>query len=303
MDLSIIVPVYNVADYLPKCLQSLLVLKNIDKEIILVNDGSTDNSFEIMKKFEKNNKNVIKIINQDNMGLSEARNSGLKVAVGEYIYFIDSDDYIDSEKFEIFFKKIKQENLDIGIANGYREYKNKKLKKIYFGKENKTTLNGNEFLEFCIKNRMARSEVWLRIYNHGFLKENKLFFEKDLIHEDILYSVISTLKARRIKYYDIHFYYYFQRETSISNTKTDKNDIHKLYIINKLLNYEIDKKYFNRLSIAEYFKLKFLKGKYNQKIEEKIHKLKNLYLLDRLKVLLLYILKNKKNIERLDIYE
>lgn len=301
MDLSIIVPVYNVADYLPKCLKSLLALKDIDKEIILVNDGSTDNSFEIMEKFKNDNKNVIKIITQDNMGLSEARNSGLKIATGKYIYFIDSDDYIDTKKFEIFFTKTKQENLDIGIANGYREYENGKLKKIYIGKENKIILNGDKFLEYCIKNKMARSEVCLKIYNNKFLKKNNLFFEKKLIHEDMLYSVISTLKACRVKYYDIYFYYYFQRKTSISNTKTDKNDIHKLYIINKLLEYKIDKKYFNRMSIAEYFKLKLLKGKYNQKIEKDIYKLKNLYLLDRLKVLLIHILKNKNNIERLEI--
>ena len=100
LKLSIIVPVYNVEKYLERCLKSLCGLK-IENEIIIINDGTKDGSLEIAERFRENHKNEnIIIISQENQGLSEARNNGLKVAKGEYISFIDSDDFVDTENYE-----------------------------------------------------------------------------------------------------------------------------------------------------------------------------------------------------------
>ena len=99
MKLSIIVPVYNVADYLPKCLDSLLVqdLSQNEYEIIVVNDGSTDNSGKIAEEYSKTYSNII-LINQENQGLSGARNTGIQNAKGEYVQFVDSDDYLEPNR-------------------------------------------------------------------------------------------------------------------------------------------------------------------------------------------------------------
>ena len=116
LKLSIIVPVYNVERYLEKCLKSLCGL-NIENEIIIINDGTKDSSLEIAEKFRENHKNEnIKIISQKNQGLSEARNNGLKVAKGEYISFIDSDDFVDTENYEQFINETIKDKVDIGIG-------------------------------------------------------------------------------------------------------------------------------------------------------------------------------------------
>lgn len=117
MELSIIVPIYNVEDYLEECLESLYNIKNIELEIILVNDGSKDNSFKIMEKFKDMYPEKTVLINKENGGLSSARNAGMKAAVGEYISFIDSDDFIDVDEFERFFKEGQKDKLDVIVGN------------------------------------------------------------------------------------------------------------------------------------------------------------------------------------------
>ena len=116
LKLSIIVPVYNVEKYVEKCLESLCGLK-IENEIIVVNDGTKDSSLEIVERFKENHKNEnIIIISQENQGLSEARNNGLKAAKGEYISFIDSDDFVDTENYEKFINEVTEDKVDIGIV-------------------------------------------------------------------------------------------------------------------------------------------------------------------------------------------
>jgi len=116
LKLSIIIPVYNVEKYLEKCLNSLCGLK-IENEIIIINDGTKDSSLEIAEKFKKNHKNEnILIISQENQGLSEARNNGMKIAKGEYISFIDSDDFVDTGNYEKFVNEVIKDNVDIGIG-------------------------------------------------------------------------------------------------------------------------------------------------------------------------------------------
>ena len=116
LKLSIIIPVYNVEKYLEKCLNSLCGLK-IENEIIIINDGTKDSSLEIAEKFKKNHKNEnILIISQENQGLSEARNNGMKIAKGEYISFIDSDDFVDTGNYEKFVNDFVKKNSDQSLS-------------------------------------------------------------------------------------------------------------------------------------------------------------------------------------------
>ena len=116
--ISIIVPVYNTEKYLSKCLNSLIKQTYKDIEIIVVNDGSKDKSLEIAKKIAKQD-NRIKVFNKENGGLSSARNFGIEKASGEYIGFVDSDDYIKENMFEILYNMIKEANAKIAICGWY----------------------------------------------------------------------------------------------------------------------------------------------------------------------------------------
>ena len=116
MKLSIIVPVYNVEKYIEKCLNSLCN-PEIEKEIIIVNDGSTDSSLKIVEEFKKNHdKENIIIISQEKKGLPEARTTGLRKAKGEYVSFIDSDDFVDKKLYEIMVKEVIKDRVDYGIG-------------------------------------------------------------------------------------------------------------------------------------------------------------------------------------------
>ena len=118
--LSVIIPVYNVEQYLPKCLASVVQQTLKDIEIICVNDGSTDNCLKILEEF-KSKDNRIKIINKENAGLGNARNTGLEEAKGEYISFIDSDDYIDENFFELLYNEAKEDDADVACGGIIRE--------------------------------------------------------------------------------------------------------------------------------------------------------------------------------------
>ena len=130
MRLSIIIPIYNVEQYIEQCLVSILNKTYKDIEIILVNDGSKDNSMKIIKKYLSDKR--IKVINKKNGGLSSARNVGLKIATGEYIAFVDSDDWIRIDKLVELYNIIQNEKLDLIIGNGeYYPSKEKIQKKTW----------------------------------------------------------------------------------------------------------------------------------------------------------------------------
>ena len=119
MKISIIIPVYNVEGYLVECLNSVVNQTYRDIEIIIVNDGSTDSSFSIIQQYQLQDERI-KIINQENQGLSAARNAGIKKVSGEYIWFVDSDDYITIDACEKIVEKLKQNNYDLLIVGRFR---------------------------------------------------------------------------------------------------------------------------------------------------------------------------------------
>ncbi len=128
---SIIVPVYNVENYLNRCLDSLINQSFDDIEIICINDGSTDRSLEILKDYEKKD-NRVKIINKENSGVSNCRNKGIKVSNGEYIVFVDSDDWIDIDTYEIMMDNIIKYNADIAVSNINYVYDDRYLATVNF---------------------------------------------------------------------------------------------------------------------------------------------------------------------------
>ena len=226
MELSIIVPIYNVEDYLEECLESLYNIKNIELEIILVNDGSKDNSFKIMEKFKDMYPEKTVLINKENGGLSSARNAGMKAAAGEYISFIDRDDFIDVDEFERFFKEGQKDKLDVIVGN-MRYYTPEKTGDPLFRSDmikNSGILKGVDFFwELFQKPKCFREEVVDDIYRREFLLKNDIWFNENIVHEDSEFTPLVYLKAEKVRYIDRAFYFYRQRTGSIMNKVSEKS--------------------------------------------------------------------------------
>lgn len=236
MELTIIVPVYNVEKYLRECLNSIYSIKNIDYEVILVNDGSTDNSLTILNEYRDKYFERTKIINKKNGGLSSARNIGIENSKGEYISFIDSDDIIDAREYEKFFREGKELNLDIMVGN-LKYFSDKKIGEPLFRSEQIKKLEvveGTVFFKTLFQNKKCfREEVVDDIYRREFLCKNNLYFLNDILHEDSLFTPKVYLKAKKVKYIDRAFYLYRQRSGSIMSKVTDNsiNSLEKICLI------------------------------------------------------------------------
>lgn len=309
IEISIIVPIYNVENYLRECLESIYKLDLINKEIILINDGSKDNSIKIAEEYaNKYPKNTI-LISQENRGLSGARNTGLNIATGEYIFFIDSDDFLDSDETELFFKEGIEKKQDILIGN-YWEYFGKNDKKILISSvANKkiTDQKGIYFLDRDVKNRCFSVVAWRNLYKKEFLEKHNLLFKEKLLHEDNLFTLKAFRLSNKVGCSDKVFYYYCQTNLgSIMKNMTEKNYKHLLYILNELLDFQEriikrEDKYFNQLLVGIYWRI-VKEGKIKNK--EAFYKLKRSKknFKEKLKILIILLFSiNCKEIENVEI--
>lgn len=218
---SLIIPAYNVEKYIKKCLDSVLNQTYNNYEIIIINDGSTDNTSKILESYKSNKK--IKIINQENKGLSNARNTGVSNAKGDYILFIDSDDFIEKELLEILNKTINDEDL-VRFQIRILDETNKIIKE--YKEETFNNLNGIEAFNKLSKYNLVELAVCYAYKKDTFLKNNYKFEEKTY-HEDfglIPYIIISSKKVTSINYIG---YNYLQRKNSIMNNTDYEKEIKK----------------------------------------------------------------------------
>ena len=225
--ISIIVPVYNVEKYLEKCINSIInqTYKNLD--IILINDGSTDNSGKVCDKF-KSKDSRIKVIHKENGGLSDARNAGLKIANGEYIGFVDSDDYIAPDMFETLYNLTQKYNAEISIVSFYEIYNTKTI-----GVRDSRQLQQMNKIE-AIKELLLDSKIQSYAWNKLFKKNlfENLKFPTDKNFEDIATTLLLFEKANKIVLFEDPKYYYLRRDDSIvgvRNYKTYKDYLDVIY--------------------------------------------------------------------------
>ena len=206
--ISIIIPVYNVAEYLPQCLESVINQTLKDIEIICINDGSTDNSLEILREYEKKD-GRIKIIDKENEGVSAARNKGIEVAHGEYLLFCDGDDWIETDTCEEVYKKIKFDNADMLIFNHYIIDKHEKKKAKYL----KNIKNNIFYFNQCSKDfYYILSSAHGKLYRN---KKDKIYFPEDIsFGEDTVYFWHYCFQNPKITIYDKPLYNYLQRNNS-----------------------------------------------------------------------------------------
>lgn len=268
--ISVIIPVYNAEKYLEKCLKNVInqTYKNI--EIILINDGSIDNSGIICDEY-KNKDNRIKVFHTKNNGVSAARNLGIENSKGDYIIFIDADDYIELNAFEEILTK--NNNYDF-ITFSY--YKLMKDDKICYDNRNKIEiLKKEEALIKIMDDRYFQGFACNKLFKRSIIIENKLYFDENIkINEDLLFCVNFLEKSSAIAYYSKPLYYYRQLTTSAIHSKDAKKyvtallayeKIEKIYIKNN-----IDKElfYINFFSLNLVLKELLIKGKDKTKIKE-----------------------------------
>jgi len=223
-EISILIPVYNVEEYLSQCLDSILNQTFKDFECICVNDGSTDNSLSILQEYASKD-NRIKIINQKNKGVSATRNVCLENSSGKYIAFVDSDDWITDNYLEILYNELERLQYDIAICN-HQLYYPEDNKFISFASKivmNEETANFNKFV--CGYNFGA---VWAKLYRRQFIKKNKLFFLENVVMEDYIFSITAYLLTNKIISIKNNLYFYRRQNLGIMYD-SDKVTISQFY--------------------------------------------------------------------------
>ena len=210
-EVSVIVPVYNVEKYLERCLNSLVnqTLENI--EIIIVNDGTKDNSEEIIKKFIDKYPQKIVYLKKENGGLSDARNYGIPYAKGEYIAFLDSDDYVEKDIYKEMYELAKKENSDMVECDFLWEYPDKTredIGQVYNGKK--------EMLE------KVRVVAWNKLIRKSILEKTQIQFPKGLRYEDVEFTYKLIPYLNKVSFIKKPYIHYIQRENSISNVQNER---------------------------------------------------------------------------------
>ncbi len=232
---SVIIPVYNVEEYLGECLNSVVNQTFEDIEIICVNDGSTDNSLEILNDYALRD-NRIKVLTQENKRQGAARNLGMDKSSGVYVYFMDSDDYIDLNTIEKLYDNAVSNNSDIVVSKIARFTDDgDKIDYSIPGFDFETQFKNVDFNDFTFNYKDIKQYVlnrsfapWMKLFKKDFLLENNLQFKEHIAYEDVLYHVQTFLKADRISFSPNFFYYYRNNPTSTMNTSENGLDIFKI---------------------------------------------------------------------------
>ncbi|CDE89608.1 TPA: family 2 glycosyl transferase [Candidatus Gastranaerophilales bacterium HUM_20] len=229
--ISVIVPVYNTQKFLEKCLESIINQTFKDIEIICINDGSTDNSMSILNDYSEKDSRI-KIINQKNAGLSCARNTGINNAKGEYIGFVDSDDWIDLDFFEKLYNAAKNYDADIASAGikRVRSYKWKYHLKI---KEEEVTENTDR--KFVLCDVPEKCYVWNKIYRLEKIKQFSLYFEAGIYFEDRCFTCEALSKLKRLVVVPDTYYNYWTNPNSIVKSKSTKKTQDAKYTNEKMM--------------------------------------------------------------------
>lgn len=251
MKLSIIIPVYNSEKYLDKCLTSIINQNYKNIEIILINDGSKDNSKKIINKYLKNNKKVIKYIEQENSGQAHARNRGLEIATGELITFVDSDDYVLPEIYEEMIKTLTKTNADIVMCDFYLEKNNKR-----------TIYHATKF-----DNLFSSSvSLWNKIFKKEIL-QNERFLE-GIWYEDYNFFITICLKNPTYALCEKPLYVYVTHDNSTMNNNNSLKNLDIIKATEDILKKDVNKDILETL-IINHILVDTINRVYNQKSKDK----------------------------------
>ena len=270
--LSIVLPVFNVEKYLERCIKSILEGTYKDLELVIVNDGTKDNSENIIIRYLEKYNNITYIV-KENGGLSHARNVGYTYAKGEYIAFFDSDDYIKKDMYEKLMEKVKEYKYDIVVSDLYMEYE-QTGKKIYVGsnveKEYKDVEKDNNGISI---RKEIMEKIYIAVHNKIYKKEliektfeNGMPFVNGMYYEDILYTYSILQNTRSISFVKEPLYYYVQRTSSISNNY-DKKLYDIITSVEMLIENAVENNRFEDYKeILEYIGIRYMYGTFMKRI-------------------------------------
>lgn len=214
VEISIIVPVYNVELYIEKCIKSILNQTYQKFELLLINDGTKDNSLEICRRYRYDNR--VRIISQPNKGLSGARNTGIRVARGKYLLFVDSDDYIAPEMLADLYNEMIIEDADIVQCSFTWVMGNNKLKKAWYrGCALKKIIYDDEWFEEYENNFLLFTVAWNKLYKKSLFDKIKYPIGKTNEDEYVLFPLLCA--TQKIVILNRALYYYVQRDSSLSS--------------------------------------------------------------------------------------
>ncbi|MFQ6794608.1 glycosyltransferase [Thomasclavelia sp.] len=235
---SIVVPIYNVQEWLNECLISIINQTYKDYEVILVDDGSTDSSGEIAKTFAEGYSNFFYFV-KENGGLSDARNYGINKSKGDYLIFVDSDDYLELNCLKLISKTIDQyPGIEIVEYNATVRSKDNLHKLNFVYSQTDKPIEGIRYMSENIKKRCIFAPAWLKCVNKKYLIDNNIYFKKDRIHEDELWTPKLYINASKIIYVDETLYNYRIRDNSITTKKDKSKNIEAIKLnCNELFNY------------------------------------------------------------------
>lgn len=283
-DISVIVPAYNAEKYIEKCLDSILAQTKKEFEIIVVNDGSKDNTLNIINKYQEKYPDIINVIDQHNQGLSMTRNNAIKESKGEYLIFVDSDDFIKPDMLEKLYAKAILSGFDVVASDVDCVYPDKSVL-IKSGIK-------QDIAELSLKDRKdlffgVYPTVWNKIYKREIFDNKDLYFEPNIWFEDVLFFHKLIPNINSIGFVDESFYQYIQNQGSITYTYSDKlRDI--CFVMDEIVKYYKQKELFEdykqeleymyvRYMFATYVKrLSKSKNKkiFNQRVKEAINAVK-----------------------------
>lgn len=223
--LSIVVPIFNVEKYLARCLDSILIQARDNVELILINDGSTDNSEAIINTYLEKYQNI-KYIKKENSGLSDTRNVGINEATGEYIMFVDSDDYLEKELLNRL-EQYMEKGIEMIKFKAQTATENGKKIKVMNGPVFDITTGEDAFSKMCFEDELMET-AWLYLYKTELLRKNEFKFAKGLYHEDFGLIPLIILKAKTFVSTDICGYNYVQSSSSITREKDYRKTVTKV---------------------------------------------------------------------------
>ena len=233
--ISIIVPVYKVEKYLEKCVNSILKQTYTNLEIILVHDGSPDKCGQLCDELAKTD-DRIKVFHKENGGLSDARNYGVERANGEYIGFVDSDDYIHECMYEELYKAIKKSGTSIAECGVTRVYKNT-LRPHYEGEDYFLVLDREGYLKEYLENKRLYGSAWCKLIHRDLAK--KIKFPTGKIYEDAFYTLELLKTVDKYTLISGNYYYYYIRENSITTRSFSSKDMDYIEIMNEIEDYTL----------------------------------------------------------------
>ena len=221
--ITVVVPIYNVEKYLPQCIESILAQDYSNLEIILVDDGSPDNCGVMIDEYAKKDKRI-RIVHQQNAGLSAARNTGIKIAKGKYITFIDSDDFIDVDFISYLYQLIKEHDADVSVCNPYFFWEEQEFGEKKKQKEKKSVYSGEKALEVMLYQKEFETSSWGKLYKTEHFDD--VLYPKGKLYEDLGTTYKILLKSNKVVVSNLEKLNYLQRSTSIigSNFKPAEMD-------------------------------------------------------------------------------